>query len=688
MSPHQPGARANALAHETSPYLLQHAYNPVDWQPWGDAAIARARVEDKPIFLSIGYSACHWCHVMERESFENEQIAAYLNEHFVSIKVDREERPDIDDIYMAAVLALNGHGGWPMTVFLTPELKPFYGGTYYPPVGRHGQPGFYTLLQGIQHAWERRREEVLQNAGQLAEYVAAQLSAIVPATESLCPVALLDQMRTDLAQNYDSHDGGWGSPPKFPSAMAIGLLLREYRRTGDSAALGMATHTLDRMADGGLYDQLGGGFARYSVDGQWLVPHFEKMLYDNAQLSHAYIEAWQLTRKPRYAEVARETLDYVLRDLRDAGGAFHSAEDADSEGEEGKFYLWRRDEIINLLGKDDGELFCQAYNVRVEGNFDSHEPYHEGLNILHRGAGYSEDPRLGALRARLLDARGRRVRPGLDDKVLTSWNGLMISSLALGAQAFQEARYAQAAREAAVFFRDHMWRDGALLRTHRHGESRLPGYLDDYAFLANACVDLYEATFEPEWIEEACRLLKAMRAKFWDEYAGMFCFTSVEHHHLIARARPSHDGAEPSGNAVAALLLLRLAALLGDAELETLGRKVVGACAPLAERAPRGYLKLGWALNWLAEAPVEIAVVSPHEHEGDAMAEIGARFIPNRVLAASFGGAVQSSIPLLHGKLPGSHGFHVYLCRNHTCDAPLSSLSALQEALAARYPSK
>ncbi|MFM1921787.1 MAG: hypothetical protein RLZZ303_3421 [Candidatus Hydrogenedentota bacterium] len=686
MSQHQRGPRANALARETSPYLLQHAYNPVDWQPWGDAAIAQSRAEDKPIFLSIGYSACHWCHVMERESFENEQIAAYLNEHFVSIKVDREERPDLDDIYMAAVLALNGHGGWPMTVFLTPDLKPFYGGTYYPPVGRHGQPGFFSLLQGIQHAWAQRRDEVLQNAGQLADYVAAQLSATVPSREAFSPVALLDGMRSDLARSYDSHDGGWGSAPKFPSGMAIGLLLREHRRTGDPAALGMATHTLDRMAAGGLYDQLGGGFARYSVDGQWLVPHFEKMLYDNAQLSHAYIEAWQLTRKPRYAEVARETLDYVLRDLRDAGGAFHSAEDADSEGEEGKFYLWRKDEIISHLGAEDGERFCQAYNVRAEGNFDSHEPYHEGLNILHLGGASNLEPRLAPLRARLLEARGARVRPGLDDKVLTSWNGLMISSLALGAQAFQEARYAEAAREAALFFRERMWCNGALLRTHRQGESRLPGYLDDYAFLANGCVDLYEATFEPEWIEEACRLVKAMCAKFWDEEAGLFCFTSAEHQHLIARARPSHDGAEPSGNAVAALLLLRLAALLGDVELESLGRRVLSTCAPLASRAPRGYLKLGWALNWLAAPPVEIAVVSPHSHERDAMAEIGTRFIPNRVLAASLGEEAAPSITLLHGKIPGADGFNVYLCRNHTCEAPLSGLPALVAALESRYP--
>ncbi len=688
----------NELVHETSPYLLQHAHNPVDWYPWGDTAIAKARSEDKPIFLSIGYSACHWCHVMEHESFENETIAAFLNEFFVSIKVDREERPDIDDIYMAAVLALTGQGGWPMTVFLTPDLQPFYGGTYYPPDSRYGRPGFYNLLQGIQNTWENRRAEVLQNAESLTQHIAAQLASVEPGGGgALNPAPLLDAAVADLARVYDSEDGGWGGAPKFPSGMTIGLLLREYRRSGNNAALGMATHTLDRTAAGGMYDQIGGGFSRYSVDERWLVPHFEKMLYDNAQLSHAYLEAFQLTRKPRYAQVARETLDYVLRDLRDERGAFHSAEDADSEGEEGKFYLWESAELESLLGAEDATLFGSYYGVGKHGNFESHEPYHAGQNILHlpippeavaaaqRMSLADLEARMAPLRQRLFEHRSLRVRPGLDDKVLTSWNGLMISSFALGSRVLGEPRYVQAAIEAGRFFIQQQWQDGTLLRTHRHGESRLPGYLDDYAFLANGFVDLYEATFDESWLTEARRLVDAMLEKFWDESTGTFFFTGDEHMHLIARARPSYDGAEPSGNSVAVLAMLRLSVLLGEAEFEAKARRVLAACAPLVERAPRGYLKLAWGLHWLAAPPVEIAVVSNGNDPAPELAALAERFIPSYLLAGT-ASPEGSQLPLLSGKSAPEGNSAVYFCRDYTCDSPTHSLDALRTKLDALAP--
>jgi uncharacterized protein YyaL (SSP411 family) len=685
----------NALIHETSPYLLQHAHNPVDWFPWGDAALEKARREDKPIFLSIGYSACHWCHVMERESFEHEQIAQYLNEHFVSIKVDREERPDLDDIYMAAVIALNGHGGWPMSVFLTPALRPFYGGTYFPPNDRHGTPGFYRLLHGIHEAWVNRRDEVEQNAEGLTQYVSVQLSAVMPEGEGEPDyAAILDAAVRDMHAQFDTVWGGWGDAPKFPSGMGIGLLLREHHRTGNVEALHMATHTLDRMAAGGIYDHLGGGFARYSVDAEWLVPHFEKMLYDNAQLAQACLEAFQATGNPRYAQVARETLDYVLRDMRDPSGAFHSAEDADSEGEEGRFYLWRRAEIAQLLGDDDAALFCRYYGVHERGNFHSHEPYHQGQNILYlaqdpaqtaRQLGLSVEAleqRMAPLRRRLFEQRATRVRPGRDDKILTSWNGLMISALCLGARVLHEPRYREAAVAAGDFFRNHMWREGTLLRTHRRGESRLPGYLDDHAFLANACVDLYETAFDVAWLEEAEQLAQLITAKFYDAESGRFYFTAQEHQHRIVRARPSHDAAEPAGNSMAVLLLLRLAALQAREDYATIARRVLRGCAPLMERAPRGYLKLLWGANWLANPPKEIAIVGPETSAAPLLEALNGIFLPNRVVACGEDGG--ENVALLEGKTAAHGQALAYVCRNRTCERPVATPQELLAALTSR----
>jgi hypothetical protein len=684
-------SHTNRLAHETSPYLLQHAHNPVDWYPWGPEAIAKAKAEDKPVFLSIGYSACHWCHVMERESFENEEIAAVLNAHFVSIKVDREERPDLDEIYMTAVQAMTGSGGWPMSVFLTPEMRPFYGGTYFPPDERFGRPGFKTLLTRIAEAWETRRAEVIDSAGKLSEHVSGLLTATLEQPGSISADLIANAAR-DLAAAYDAEDGGFGGAPKFPSAPSIQLLLREHARTGDAHTLDMATHTLDRMAQGGLYDQIGGGFARYSVDGQWLVPHFEKMLYDNAQLAEAYIEAWQATDNGFYKRIAQETLDYVLRDLRDARGGFHSSEDADSEGEEGKFYLWSVDEVVKVLGETDAKIAAAWYALGRGGNFDSHETSHRGMNILHtpRPAaavaaelGLSPDAfeaKRKDLNQRLFDARSKRVRPGLDDKVLTSWNALMITALARGSQAFGEPRFLQAAAEAANFILRDMTRDGALLHTHRAGESRLPAYLDDYAFFAVALIDLYEADFDPRWLREADRLAARMIEKFWDDEHPGFYFTSADHADLLVRTRASQDGATPSGASAAALALLRLAKYRDTPAYYDRAQALLEAHHRYLAEAPRAFLKMMIAADFFVYPPREIAIVGPKDDPATRalLAAVRGRFLPNKILAwydpAAPGAAeLAKAIPLLEGKALVKGRPAAYVCENFACKQPVTT---------------
>ncbi|HEX7379249.1 MAG TPA: thioredoxin domain-containing protein, partial [Pirellulales bacterium] len=529
----------NRLAHETSPYLLQHANNPVDWYPWGPEAIERSRREDKPIFLSIGYSACHWCHVMEHESFENEMIARQLNEGFVCIKVDREERPDLDQIYMTAVQAMTGRGGWPMSVFLTPDLKPFYGGTYWPPVGRMGMPGFDQVLDAVLNAWRERRPLVDQQASDLAADVdRAGRMALPPGELSELP---LEAAEAALERVFDHQHGGFGGAPKFPHPMDLRLLLRRWRRAPQAPLLNMVTLTLDRMAAGGMYDQLGGGFHRYSVDERWLTPHFEKMLYDNALLSAAYVEAFQATGRPDYERVARETFDYILREMTSPEGGFYSTLDADSEGEEGMFYVWTPAEIEAALGPDRARTFCRLYDVSEEGNF-------EGRNILNLPKTLEQASRilsrdtaelaaeLAESRAKLLAVRNQRVWPGLDDKVLVSWNGLMIDALASAAAALGEERYLRAARAAADFILDKMRReDGRLSHSWRAGQAKLDAYLDDYACLANALVSLYEAGFEERWIDAAAQLADILLADFEDHEAGGFFYTATGHEQLISR---------------------------------------------------------------------------------------------------------------------------------------------------------
>ncbi|MCL4691769.1 MAG: thioredoxin domain-containing protein [Candidatus Hydrogenedentes bacterium] len=689
----------NRLIDATSPYLLQHAHNPVDWYPWGEEAFERARNEDKPIFLSIGYAACHWCHVMEHESFEDEAVAEILNEHFISIKVDREERPDIDEIYMTAVQIMTGSGGWPMSVFLTPELKPFYGGTYFPPQDMMGRPGFKSLLRSIADAWVNRRDEVMKSAEQLTQYVRNSQDMRTGAEGDLA-VELLQAAVGDLRETFDTIHGGWGGAPKFPSSPSIELLLRQHAHTGESDLLEMATQTLTEMCRGGIYDHLGGGFHRYSVDAQWLVPHFEKMLYDNAQLSEVYLDAHQATGDPLFARVAREVLDYEIRDMQDPGGAFHSTEDADSEGKEGIFYTWRHDEIIEHLGKEEGELFCAYYSVEPNGNFTSHESYHSGLNILHiskdpgavaKDAGISRDDlekRIAACRERLMNVRKQRVRPGLDDKILTSWNGLIIGSLAQAYSVLGDERYRDAAVRAADFVLLEMTKDGVLLRSHRNGESRIPGYLDDYAFFATGLIDLYEATFDVRWLNEADRLATGMIELFWDDANGGFYFTREGQQDVLTRTKPTYDGAEPSGNSMAAWALARLAKLTDNRDYAQKAERILRINTANMASAPRGFMKMLCVADFHLSPTREIAIAGEPDSEPVQayLHALNGAFIPNKVVAlidpsSAEADALEKRVPLLASKSLVNGEPAVYVCENFACKQPVTTPEALMETL-------
>ncbi|MCH8203847.1 MAG: thioredoxin domain-containing protein [Candidatus Hydrogenedentes bacterium] len=689
----------NRLANETSPYLLQHAHNPVDWYPWGEEAFQKARDEDKPIFLSVGYSSCHWCHVMERESFENEEIAAMLNEHYVSIKVDREERPDVDEIYMSAVQRMTGSGGWPMSVFLTPELKPFYGGTYFPPEDAYGRPGFKTLLVRLAEMWTLERDKINVSADGLTNDLKGILTGLAEGAKALTTGILSDAV-ADLGATFDAKDGGFGGAPKFPPSSSIALFLREYQRTGEERTLRMATLTLDKMAQGGMYDHLGGGFARYSTDTQWLVPHFEKMLYDNAQLAQVYLEAYQVTKNPLYRRVVEETFEYILRDMRDERGGFFSAEDADSEGEEGKFYVWTRDEIAEHLGEEDGKIFAAYYNVQERGNFQSREEYHENQNILHTPR--SEEAvatglkmtvealreKMAQLKRTMLEVRSRRVRPGLDDKVLTSWNALMISAFAQGYRILGDERYRDAAVEASTFIVTDMKRDGKLLRTHRKGESRLPAYLDDYAYMIVALTEVYEATFDTAWLHEADALAKTMIEEFWDADDPGFYFTSGDHKNLLVRTKTSQDSAVPSGNSMAAYGLLRLAKFIDNADYYEKGRRVLEQNHRYLSEYPRAVPKMLAAADFLLYPPKEIALVGAGGSD-DVQALLDAvygAFVPNKIVAfldpaSESAAAVEKDLPLLANKTLIQGKASAYVCKDFACKLPVTSPEELLQQL-------
>jgi uncharacterized protein len=683
----------NRLADETSPYLRQHAHNPVDWHSWGPEALDKARRLNRPIFLSIGYSACHWCHVMEHESFENEAIARILNEYFVSIKVDREERPDLDQIYMTAVQLLTGQGGWPMSVFLTPELKPFFGGTYFPPDDRYGRPGFQRVLLTLVEWWRTRREDIDRQAAEITEHL--QTARSLPPGETALDANVLRRATSGLSQAFDSVYGGFGSAPKFPHPMDLRLLLRAWQRFDDPEALHVARHTLDRMAMGGIYDHLGGGFARYSTDDQWLVPHFEKMLYDNALLVVCYLEAFQATCEPFYREIVGLTLDWVRREMTSPEGPFYSTLDADSEGEEGKFYVWSQQEIEDVLGKEEADLFNAVYGVEPEGNWEGH-------NILHRKKTFAQFAalhgipeadlrrRLTESRRKLLEVRIKRVWPGRDEKVLTSWNGLMIDAFARAGAVLDNPTCTATAARAADFILTRMRTpDGRLFRTWKAGsEPKLNGYLEDYSFLLEGLTSLYEATFEPRWLESALDVARVTIEQFWDEAEGGFFYTGKDHEGLIARNKDPHDNAIPSGNAMAVTALLQLAELTGRTDLRDKAEATLRLYRGLLGSHPLATGQMLIALDFFLGPVTEFAVVGDPTEEDvhQVLRTIRGGFRPNSVVAlkpaAGDVAKLDGLIPLLAGKT-AQGTVTTYVCRNFTCEAPLVGAEAVGKELAA-----
>jgi uncharacterized protein len=662
----------NRLARETSPYLLQHAHNPVDWYPWGDEAFAKARAEDKPILLSVGYSACHWCHVMERESFENPEIAGIMNAGFINVKVDREERPDVDHIYMQAVQSMTGHGGWPMTVFLTPDGTPFYGGTYFPPQDRHGLPGFPRLLAAIGEAWRARRGEVEQSGRELTASL-NQMERLRRASAPLGEEILFSAFQGISAQ-FDEEWGGFGGAPKFPQPMIWEFVLRFWKRSKNPYAQRMVHTTLVRMARGGIYDHLGGGFARYSVDAHWMVPHFEKMLYDNAQLAALYLHAWLAFGDPECRRVCEETLDYLLRDMTDPAGGFYSAEDADSEGHEGKFYVWTPEEIRAVLGPDTDRALAY-WGVDRGPNF-------EGKSILY-GAGEPDPEGIAPLRQRLLEARARRIRPGRDDKVLAGWNGLACRAFAEAGRALGRADYVAAAVRNAEFVLTQMREKGRLLRTWKSGRAHLKGYLEDYAMVAAALIDVYEATFDLRWLEASRSLADDMLRLFWDDSVDGFYDTGDDHERLIVRPRNLFDNAVPSGSSVAIETLLRLAELTGEPVFETRAAAALRPMADLLGRHPSGFGRFLCALDFQLGPRVEVALVGA---AGDGLEplvrEVFGRFLPNRVVAGLAGGARDAMrLPLLTAREAVGGRATAYVCRNFTCDLPATDRETLARQL-------
>lgn len=654
----------NRLAEETSPYLLQHAHNPVDWYPWGEEALARARKEDKPILLSIGYSACHWCHVMERESFENEGIAAQMNAGFVCIKVDREERPDLDDIYMAATVTTTGQGGWPMTVFLTPDQKPFFAGTYFPPEDNQGRPGFSTLLQHFTQMWKDQRPALLEGA----EKITARLKRMSQGAKTVGQLEpnLVELAADDLAERFDKRFGGFGPAPKFPPAASLQLLLR----TRDPRALEMAQKTLDGMAGGGLYDQIGGGFARYSTDERWLVPHFEKMLYDNALLVPAYLEAFQATGDALYERIARETLDYVLREMTSPEGGFYSSTDADSEGEEGKFFVWTPQQIEAVLGQERGEKFCAFYDITAAGNW-------EGKSIPNTADPRAFTDEVKKAREEVYAARQKRVAPGRDEKILTAWNGMMIAAFAAGHRVLGEPRYLEAAVKAAEFlWKSHRKPDGRLLRTSRDGKAHLDAYLEDYAWLGEGLLEAYEAGGPDELLTRAKELGERIRAEFADPEGGAFYDTGTSHEELLVRHRSGTDGATPAGNAVAAGLLARLSYHFDQKEWREQALGALSAFSHDMRRMPSAFCRSLSVVDLCAGGPVEL-VFTAGSGLDELAREAGRHYVPNRVVAWSRG---PSELPLLKGKTPGAKA-QLFVCRGSVCMAPVDTASAVAEAL-------
>ncbi|MDQ4148593.1 MAG: thioredoxin domain-containing protein [Actinomycetota bacterium] len=651
----------NRLINETSPYLLQHAHNPVDWYPWGEEALAAARESDRPILLSIGYAACHWCHVMERESFEDPHIAELMNKGFICIKVDREERPDLDAIYMDAVQAMSGHGGWPMTVFLTPEGNPFYGGTYFPPQDHHGLPSFRKVLEAVLKVWETRRDDAMQQGRELVDQI-ERFSRLSPSDEPL-DRSLLQDAVTSFNYSFDHVNGGFGRAPKFPQPPTLEFLLR-MAGAGDDSSSFMVKTTLRKMALGGIYDQVGGGFARYSVDAEWLVPHFEKMLYDNAQLARVYTHAWQLFNAPLFQRIATETIEYLVRDMRDSYGGFYSSEDADSEGEEGKFYVWSYDEFMSLAPEAR-----EYYGVTPAGNF-------EGKNIL-TAAG--DDPPLGP-REKLFAARALRVRPGRDEKILTSWNGLAIAALAEAGAAFGRRDFIEKAAQAADFLLEKVaGGDGRLFHSYKDGRVGTLGMLEDYAYLADALLALWEVTFEPRWFERCQDLVGQMIERFWDDRDGGFFSTGSDHEKLILRQKELIESVTPSPNAVAALVMQRLFLLTDDKDLERRAEGVLRLAHNHMAGAPQACGTFLSALDFWLSIPKEIVIIGDRLEAAPLEREVWSRFLPNKVVAGAPPGI---DLPLLEGKTPLEGKPTAFVCEHHACQRPTSEPDELARQLA------
>jgi len=677
----------NRLSRETSPYLLQHAHNPVDWYPWGEEAFEKARSENKPILLSIGYSACHWCHVMEHESFENEKIAALMNELFVNIKVDREERPDLDEIYMNAVQMLTGRGGWPMTMFLTPDRKPFYGGTYFPPQDRQGMPGFLRILTAVSQAYRERPQDVEKSVSEILN--ALQRMAKSQETSQSFSASILADGAEQVARAYDADNGGLGQAPKFPNAGVYELFLRHYSRSNNERFLEMVVHTLTKMAQGGIYDHLGGGFHRYSVDAKWLVPHFEKMLYDNAQLLRIYAHAYTLTREPLFKSVIEETLGYLLREMFHPQGGFYSTQDADSEADEGKFFVWTGEEINRLLGEADGEIFCRMYDVGEPGNFDGKSILHPILTVDQASKFFRKESSeiqdlVANAKRKLFVEREKRIKPFRDEKIITAWNGLMLSGLAEAIKIIDNPAALDAARKTVEFIFTKMFRDDFLLHSYKDGQAKLLGYLDDYAFLAVGLLDLYEAMFERSYLDRAIQLTDIMLREFWDERDGGFFFTGKSHEQLISRAKPIFDASIPSGNAMATQLLLRLNHFTGKDQYRASAEKILRSYYDAMESQPFGFAHMLCALDLYLQGAKEIVIVGNPDEAAvrKFIDEINSIYLPNKVILTVRPGASLSQIsPLLEGKTALDGKPTVYVCENSTCSAPVTSAAELRSLL-------
>jgi uncharacterized protein YyaL (SSP411 family) len=713
---HQPGRQPNRLIDEKSPYLLQHAHNPVDWYPWGEDAFDKARQEDKPIFLSIGYSTCHWCHVMERESFENEEIAQLMNELFVNIKVDREERPDVDRVYMTTVQVLTGHGGWPLSVWLTPDLQPFFGGTYFPPESQYGRPGFPEILRSIGQTWSDRPQQIRQSGAKILKALQQQTQVtgpplVNPLTEDEETLrGALDTGFKQLSRSYDAQRGGFSPEPKFPRPATFNFLLRHWARRDEAGALEMTLETLRRMWAGGMYDHLGGGFHRYSVDTYWRVPHFEKMLYDQAQLAISYLEAYQITQETFFAAVARDVLDYVLRDMTDEAGGFYSAEDADSatdparpdHKEEGAFYMWTQAEVEEILGEIDAPVFIYLYGIAEKGNSISDPTGELGdRNVLYVASTFEqaserfgqdeeEVRRIGERGKRLLlTAREKRPRPQLDDKIIASWNGLMISAFVRASQVLGENHYLQTGRRAAEFLVAELYDSdsGTLKRRYRDGEARHPAHLEDYAFLTQGLIDLYEAGFERRWLEMAVRLTETQIESFWDEQAGGFFDTSGQDPSIILRTRETHDGAEPSGNSIAACNLLRLSWILGRQDWRQRAESTISSVFQQLTSAPVTMPQMLATVDFALDPPRQIVIVgSPEAEDTRAMLRaIHKRFLPDKIVLLVDENKEQP-------ELGDAAEFYdtleqvddrptAYVCENYACRLPTNEVAKLEAFL-------